>query len=52
MILKLKFGVIRGVMRGVAIFECFFVQNKTPDCESDVLCEWLIIVLFKIYYFD
>ena len=31
--LKLKFGAIRGVVRGVDVLG----QNKTPDCKSDVL---------------
>ena len=35
--LKLKFGAIRGVVRGVDVFEWVFSENKTPDCESDVL---------------
>ena len=37
MILKLKFGAIRGVVRGVVIFGVILGENKTPDCKSDVL---------------
>ena len=35
--LKLKFGAIRWVARGVVILGWILVKNKTPDCESDVL---------------
>ena len=35
--LKLKFGAIRGVVRGAVIFGVILGQNKTPDCEPDVL---------------
>ena len=34
---KLKFGAIRVVVRGAAIFGVIFSKNKTPDYESDVL---------------
>ena len=49
--LKLKFGAIRWVVRGVVILGVIFGQNKTPDCESDVL--WMVIgyqILFCILY--
>ena len=50
--LKLKFGAIRGVMRGVVIFGVILGENKTPDCESDVSCRWIIDyqILFCILY--
>ena len=35
--LKCKFGAIRVVVRGLIIFELFFLKKKTPDYESDVL---------------
>ena len=34
--LKLKFGAIKWVVRGVDVFGMILGQNKTPDCESDV----------------
>ena len=46
--LKLKFGAIRGVVRGVVIFGMILGQNKTPDCES---CEWVISYIYiSLYY--
>ena len=47
--LKLKFGAIRGVVRGVVIFELVFGQNKTPDCESDVLWKVICYLLFVVF---
>ena len=46
----MKFGAIRGVMRGAVIFGVILGQNKTPDCESDVL--WMVIsyVCVSLYY--
>ena len=35
--LKLKFGAIRGVARGVDVLGVGLGKNKTSDCESDVL---------------
>ena len=48
--LKLKFGAIRGVVRGMVIFELVFGQNKTPDCESDVLWKVIGYVFVSLYY--
>ena len=44
--LKLKFGAIRGVVRGIVIFGVGLGQNKTPDCESDVL--WMSYYSFIV----
>ena len=35
--LKLKFGAIKWLVNGLIIFGVIFMQNKTPDYESDVL---------------
>ena len=40
--LKLKFGAIRGVVRGVVILGVGLGKNKTPDLMS---CGWVIILL-------
>ena len=48
--LKLKFGEIKGVVRGVIILGVGFGRKKTPDCESDVF--WMVIsyVCVSLYY--
>ena len=46
--LKLKFGAIRVVVRGFAIFRVIFGENKTPDYESDVL--WIGYLLCLCFF--
>ena len=46
--LKLKFGAIIGVVRGVVILGWVLGKNKTPDCESDVL--WKVIGYVSLCY--
>ena len=41
--LKLKFGAIRVVVRGLVIFGVIFSKNKIPDCKPDVL--WIDYLL-------
>ena len=59
--LKLKFGAIRGVVRGVVIFGVILGKNKTPDCESDILwwvigylllnlCKWFMVYEYTCEY--
>ena len=40
--LKSKFGAIRGVVRGVVVFEWVLNENKTPDLMS---CGIVILLL-------
>ena len=50
--LKLKFGAIKVVMRCVVIFEWVLGQNKTPDCESDVLWSYYSFIVSADNQFD
>ena len=50
--LKLKFGAIRWIVRGVVIFEVGLGQNKTPDCESDVLWSYYSFIVSVDNQFD
>ena len=49
--LKLKFGAIRGIVRGVDVLGVVFGQNKTPDLMSGVLWKgyWLYFFMLCIF---
>ena len=51
--LKLKFGAIRGAVRGMVIFwSDFWAKNKTPDCKSDVLWSYYSFIVSADNQFD